>query len=76
MSIYEACGVFGGLFVSRDEGEQGFSYVILDRYTREGLCQGAPVNARIGKLHPKNRFEQKGIPAFQFHLEEIPWCGI
>ena len=62
-----------GLCGSSDEQKLGFTYAVLDRYIREGICEDAAVKARIDTLHRANRFKLEPLPTFQSGLEEIEW---
>ena len=62
-----------GLCGSSDEQKLGFTYAVLDRYIREGICEETSVKARIDTLHRANRFKLEPLPTFQSGLEEIEW---
>lgn len=49
-----------------DEVKLGFTYAVLDRYIREGICEDEAVRAKIDSLHRRNRFKTDilQIPAF------------
>lgn len=53
-----------GLCGKTDEDNLGFSYEILDRYIRTGVCEDVEAKKRIDALHEKNLFKQKPIPVF------------
>ena len=59
-----------GLCGSTDEQKLGFSYAVLDRYIREGICDDAAVKERIDRLHRANRFKLEVMPVFESGLEE------
>ena len=59
-----------GLCGSSDEQKLGFSYAVLDRYIREGICEDAAVRERIDHLHRANRFKLEMMPVFESGLEE------
>lgn len=59
-----------GLCGSTDETKLGFSYAVLDRYIREGICEDDAVKERIDWLHQANRFKLEVIPVFESGLEE------
>ena len=59
-----------GLSGSTDEQKLGFTYAVLDRYIREGICEDPAVKARIDELHRRNRFKLEVLPAFQSGLQE------
>lgn len=53
-----------GLCGKSDEDNLGFSYEVLDRYIREGICENQEVRKRIDDLHQKNLFKLKPMPMF------------
>lgn len=57
-----------GLCGKTDEYNLGFSYAVLDRYIRTGICEDAQVKARIDHLHRINQFKLQLMPVF--HLNE------
>lgn len=59
-----------GLCGSTDEQKLGFSYAVLDRYIREGICENTQVKEKIDRLHQTNRFKLKLMPVFESSLEE------
>lgn len=65
-----------GLCGSTDEQKLGFSYAMLDRYIREGVCEDTVVKDKIDRLHRTNQFKLEVIPVFESGLEEKPWYGI
>ncbi len=50
-----------------DEQKFGFSYAVLDRYIREGICDDEAVRAKIDRMHRANLFKTQmlHIPAFE-----------
>jgi NAD+ synthase len=54
-----------------DEEKFGFSYAVLDRYIREGVCEDEAVRAKIDRMHRCNRFKTDilHIPCYQPGLE-------
>lgn len=50
-----------------DEAKFGFTYAVLDRYIREGVCEDQAVKAKIDRMHRANLFKAEilRIPAFQ-----------
>lgn len=50
-----------------DEAKFGFTYAVLDRYIREGVCEDRAVKAKIDRMHRANLFKTEilRIPAFQ-----------
>ena len=53
-----------GLCGKTDEDNLGFTYAVLDRYIREGICEDAEVKARIDRLHDMNLHKLKPMPVF------------
>ena len=53
-----------GLCGSTDEQKLGFTYAVLDRYIREGICEDESVRQRIDSLHKQNKFKLELIPTF------------
>jgi NAD+ synthase len=54
-----------GLCGITDEDSLGFTYAVLDRYIREGICEDAAVKAKIDRLHGMNRHKFTPMPAFE-----------
>lgn len=54
-----------GLTGKTDEDNLGFSYAVLDRYIREGVCEDADTRERIDRLNKLNSFKLKTIPCFE-----------
>ena len=59
-----------GLCGSSDEQKLGFSYAVLDRYIREGVCEDTAIKDRIDRMHRANRFKLEVLPVFESGLEE------
>lgn len=59
-----------GLCGSTDKQKLGFSYAVLDRYIREGVCEDMAIKDRIDRLHRANRFKLEVLPVFESGLEE------
>lgn len=55
-----------GLSGKTDEDNLGFTYAVLDRYIREGICEDAEVKKRIDALHEKNLFKLQLMPTFPY----------
>ena len=53
-----------GLTDRTDEDNLGFSYAVLDKYIRTGVCEDEDTKARIDRLHILNEFKLKPIPGF------------
>ena len=54
-----------GLCGNTDEQKLGFTYAVLDRYIREGICEDESVRQRIDSLHKQNKFKLELIPTFE-----------
>lgn len=54
-----------GLSGKSDEDKLGFTYAVLDRYIRTGICENEDTKALIDKLHRMNEFKLKPIPTFK-----------
>ena len=55
-----------GLSGKTDEDNLGFTYAVLDRYIRNGVCDDEQTKAKIGRLHVLNEFKLKPIPCFEY----------
>ena len=53
-----------GLSGKTDEDNLGFSYEVLDRYIRTGICEDADIKAKIDELHERNKFKLNPIPVY------------
>lgn len=58
-----------GLTDRTDEDNLGFTYAVLDRYIREGVCEDEETKAKIDRLHALNEFKLKPIPCFEYKPE-------
>jgi NAD+ synthase len=54
-----------GLCGKTDEDNLGFSYAVLDRYIREGVCEDGAVKEKIDRLHSMNLHKLLPMPAFR-----------
>jgi NAD+ synthase len=54
-----------GLCGKTDEENLGFSYAVLDRYIREGVCEDDEVKEKIDRLHRLNLHKSNPMPAFR-----------
>ena len=59
-----------GLCGKTDEENLGFTYTMLDRYIREGICENEKIKNRIDELHKKNKFKLELMPCFKMIDEE------
>ena len=55
-----------GLCQKTDEDNLGFTYEVLDKYIRDGVCEDASVKSRIDFLHNKNKFKLELMPSFTY----------
>lgn len=55
-----------GLCGKTDEDNLGFTYAVLDRYIREGVCDDPDTKARIDRLHKANLFKLSFMPCFKY----------
>jgi NAD+ synthase len=60
-----------GLCGLTDEDNLGFSYDVLDRYIRTGICEDDEVKEMIDQLHRRNAFKMRPIPSFQLGYAEV-----
>lgn len=58
-----------GLTDRTDEDNLGFTYAMLDKYIRTGVCDDEEKKARIDRLHVLNEFKLKPIPCFEYQPE-------
>lgn len=54
-----------GLCGKTDEDNLGFTYAMLDKYIREGVCEDAVLKEKIDNLHKKNLFKLELMPCFE-----------
>lgn len=55
-----------GLCGKTDEDNLGFTYAVLDRYIRTGVCETPETKALIDDKHIKNKFKLELMPCFEF----------
>lgn len=74
-AVGRACGLpdlfvekvpIDGLCGLTDEDNLGFTYAVLDRYIREGVCEDADTRERIDRLHQMNLFKLQPMPVFEY----------
>ena len=63
-----------GLQGKTDEDNLGFTYAVLDRYIREGVCDDPVAKERIDKKHQMNLFKMRTMPKFEYEYEQ--WRGL
>lgn len=54
-----------GLCGKTDEDNLGFTYAVLDRYIRTGVCDDPAVKERIDTMHRNSRFKLELMPCFE-----------
>lgn len=55
-----------GLCGKTDEDNLGFTYAVLDRYIRTGVCDDPDTKTLIDRKHKMNLFKLKPIPHFEY----------
>ena len=58
-----------GLCGKTDEENLGFTYAVLDRYIREGICEDEKTKAEIDRRHKANLFKLQLMPYFPYKPE-------
>lgn len=56
-----------GLCGKTDEDNFGFSYAVLNKYIRTGICEDEEVKVKIDSMHKKNLFKLMPMPAFNYN---------
>ncbi|MBR7122517.1 MAG: NAD(+) synthase [Oscillospiraceae bacterium] len=59
-----------GLCGKTDEDNLGFTYAVLDKYIRTGICEDPAVKQRIDTLHNRNLFKLELMPCFEYQPED------
>jgi len=54
-----------GLSGLSDEDNLGFTYNVLDKYIREGICDDKSVKDKIDSLHRLNLHKLQLMPSYQ-----------
>ena len=76
VAIGDACGLpyelthktpSDGLCGKTDEDNFGFSYEVLNKYIRTGICEDEAVKAKIDSMHKKNLFKLMPMPTFHYN---------
>ncbi len=57
-----------GLSDKTDEDNLGFTYEVLDRYIRTGICEDEKTKERIDYLHRINQFKLELMPVFPYEV--------
>lgn len=55
-----------GLSGKTDEDNLGFTYEVLDRYIRTGVCEDEEIKRKIDELHARNKFKLELMPTFPY----------
>lgn len=58
-----------GLCGLSDEENLGFSYAVLDRYIRKGVCEDPAVKEKIDSLHDRNLHKLRPMPAYRYDMK-------
>lgn len=78
VAVGDACGLpyelthkvpADGLCGKTDEDNLGFTYEVLNKYIRTGVCEDAEVKTKIDKLHAKNIFKLEPIPCYPYQCK-------
>lgn len=59
-----------GLCGKTDEDNLGFTYAVLDRYIRTGVCEDPETKALIDRKHVANLFKLQLMPSFPYEPED------
>ena len=55
-----------GLCGLTDVDNLGFTYAVLDRYIREGICEDEETREKIDRMHKANLFKLEPMPVFPY----------
>ena len=58
-----------GLTPYTDEENLGFSYAVLDRYIRTGVCDDPEIKEKIDSRHRANLFKMSMMPVYEYRGE-------
>lgn len=58
-----------GLCGKTDEDNLGFTYAVLDRYIRTGVCEDEATRAKIDSMYKMSRFKLELMPCFEYKAE-------
>lgn len=58
-----------GLCGKTDEDNLGFTYAVLDKYIRTGVCEDEEIKKKIDEKHERNLFKLQLMPSFPFNPE-------
>lgn len=57
-----------GLCGKTDEDNFGFTYAVLNKYIRTGICEDEETRVKIDQMHTKNLFKLMPIPTFEYEV--------
>lgn len=75
IAVGDACGLpyelthktpSDGLCGKTDEDNLGFTYAVLNKYIRTGVCEDEEIKNRIDNMHQKNLFKLQPMPSFPY----------
>lgn len=58
-----------GLCGKTDEDNLGFTYAVLDKYIRTGICDDEETKQKIDRMHKMNLFKLEYMPVFEYTPE-------
>lgn len=58
-----------GLCGKTDEENLGFTYAVLDKYIRTGICENKEIKERIDHLNKINKFKLELMPTFKYSVK-------
>lgn len=58
-----------GLCGKTDEDNLGFTYAVLDKYIRTGICEDEEIKNKIDSMHEKNLFKLRLMDTFEYKPE-------
>lgn len=76
VAIGDACGLpyelthktpSDGLCGKIDEDNLGFTYAVLNKYIRTGICEDEVIKNKIDEMHKKNLFKLQPMPHFEYN---------
>lgn len=83
VAIGDACGLpyelthktpSDGLCGKTDEDNLGFTYEVLNKYIRTGVCKDEEIKNKIDAMHQKNLFKLEMMPSFPyFHMRRVKY---
>ena len=59
-----------GLCGKTDEENLGFTYEVLDRYIRTGICKDQNIKNKIDEMHERNKFKLELMPSFKYDFDK------